>query len=133
MIDIENKVITAVSNAVTTEYSNITIKSIDDLTPQDLPCLVVTMADNRVRDDRIDSSDLENAVISTFEITAYTNTPNTAKSEAKAILSLADDAMKVMGFTRVTMSALPTQHATVARLFARYEGTVDKNDKIYRR
>jgi len=133
MIDVENQIITKVSDAVKVSYPNIFVTSVDVITEQDIPCIVIAQTDNRVRTDMTDSGDLENGVISTVEITAYSNTPDTARSEAKAILALADTAMKAMGYTRVTMLALPTTNVTVCRMFARYEATVDKNELTYRR
>ena len=133
MIDIEAQVITRVRSAVIGTYPTIKVKSVDDLTEQDLPCLVIAQTDNRIREDMISSSELENGTIQTFELTAYDNTPGTARSTAKAIFGLADAEMTAMGFTRVTMLTLPTQNVTVARIFGRYQATVDKNEIIYRR
>ena len=133
MIDIESQVFTKISDAVKAEFPKVYMKSVHVLTTSEFPCVIVEEADNYVRQNTISSGETENYANVMYEINIYSNRPNTAKSEAKAIAAIVDETMQNMGFIRQTTNPVNTRDVTQFRLFMRYIATVDKNEQIFRR
>lgn len=133
MIDIENKVINSVSNALTAKYPKIEVISDITLTPSKFPCVFIYEADNYIYTRTIDSGSNENHVQVMYEINAYTNDRTGKKNKCKEIFNVADEAMLNLGFERIAKTSIPTNNATQYRIVGRYVGVVSKDNIIYRR
>lgn len=135
MIDIEDIVFDRVAKTLAADFPNISVSSSYVESPSKFPHVSITQANNYVvRGYRTDK--IENAVTVMFEINVYSNRVGDKKSECKKIMSVADEAMESMGFTRTMLNPIPNiADATIYRLVARYSGDVDveKNgdDEIY--
>lgn len=88
-------------------------------------------ADNRVLAN-MRTLNIENAVISMFEMNIYSNKSSGKKDEAKAIAIKADELMTAINYTRTFREQIPNlKDATIYRIVCRYEATVDKDLWIY--
>lgn len=76
------------------------------------------------------SADEEEYAVLTYELNAYALT----KKECRTVADAIDTAMTRLNFTRVSMSFIPNlEDTTIYRINARYTGTADRNNVIYRR
>ena len=133
MINIENKVNTIVYNAVSPSYPNAKFESGLNLSPSVFPCICVEEIGNTTRKSSIDSGSNENHADVEYEINIFTNDMSGKKQAAKKILALIDTAMIAKGFARTTYIPNGLDHGTKYRLLVRYQATVDKQNRIYRR
>jgi hypothetical protein len=71
----------------------------------------------------------------TFDIEVYSNKASGKKSEAKAIMKIIDDVMRLDGFRRTDLNFVDltetTNNTVVARLLSRYTAEVDSTGRIY--
>lgn len=133
MIDIETQVMTLVHTAVTAQYPSARFESVLNLEPSGFPCVCVEEIDNTTRTSTIDSGSNENHANVAYEINIFTNDMSGKKQAAKKILALIDTAMIAKGFARTTYIPNGLDHGTKYRLLVRYQATVDKQNRIYRR
>lgn len=133
MIDIENEVNTVIFNAVQPSYPNAAFESELDLTPSVFPCICVEEIGNASRTDTADTKSNENHANVTYEINIFTNKTSGKRTQARAILSLIDNALLVRGFERDTINPIPLDSGTKYRLVARYSASVSANKRIYGR
>lgn len=133
MIDIEEQVFQAVSDAVLAVHPTTFVIGKETKTPAQFPCLSIVESDNYTIERTQDSTHNENHVGLMYTVTAYSNKAKGSKAECKSILAAADDAMLRMGFTRTRARPMSLDDATKYRLLARYEAVVSKDETIYRR
>lgn len=131
IIDIENDVFTAVSEAIREEYTDIAIYGETILAPSVFPCVCIEETDNYVPYKYVDSEFAENYVSVTYEVNIYSNKNYGKKSEAKAILNIVDSKMLELGFRRTLKNPVQLNDSTVYRLFSRYEAVVSDDKIIY--
>lgn len=134
MINIENEVFNFVSEKVRTEYPNIYMAGEYVQSPPSFPATLLVEMDNTVYDLTQTSSENENHVTVMYEVNTYSNKKTGKKSECKAIMTLIDDLMKQIGFTRTMLQPIPNMDdATIYRMTARYTAIVSKDKTIFRR
>ena len=133
MIDIENEVFTRVAAALRDDFSNIAVESMTTYSPSRFPCVCIEETDNYPYTITHDSGGSENHVIVVYEVNIYSNKSTGKKQECKSILSVVDDVMSGMGFTRNAKTPINMDEATKYRIFARYSAVVSKGKIIYRR
>lgn len=124
MIDIENDVFDIVSTALKAEYPNLTVSGEYEAIADKLPAATIAQEDSRIVED-MRTVHIENAIHVMFQVDVYSNKVATRKSEAKAIMAVADDAMSELGFTRTFLEPTPNYNdSRIFRLTARYEAIV---------
>ena len=68
-----------------------------------------------------------------YSVNVYTNTVGYKKTEAKDIMETVDEEFTKLGFARTMCNPVSNlQDATIYRIVARYQASVDKNFYIYR-
>lgn len=133
MIDIENEVFTQVATALCEQFPKITVESVTTYSPSKFPFVCIEEADNYSYQPSRDSGSNENHATVMYEVNAYSNKTNGKKAECKAIISVVDDIMIGLGFTRNTKKPISFDNATKYRIFARYSAVASKTHSLYRR
>ena len=128
MIDIESKVFDTVYNAVTAVFPNARVDTGYAETAASFPAVQV-IETNSVPVRRTNTDDnSENYTRLFYEVNIYSDRKDTAKTEARSIAKVVDDAMKSLKFYRTMMHQLPNQDRTIFRLYTRYEVVVREID-----
>ena len=131
MIDIENDVFNNAAQVLRAAHSGIYVVGEYVETPARFPAVTIVEADNRVVQ-RMRTLNIENAVLSMFEVNIYSNKASGKKSEAKAIANTVDEFFSSIGYTRTMRNQVPNLNdATIYRIVCRYEANVDKDLWIY--
>lgn len=132
MTDIENIIITRIDNALSDNgYSDILGSTYQDV-PSSFPWVFFQMSDAYENTRQHNSSRKNNFETVVFEGNIYSNKNNNSKDECKRILSIIDEEMSALGFSRATAVPLvPTSEMYKARLFVRYRAIIDSNKYIY--
>lgn len=133
MIDIENEVFTKIATELRSRFSGINVYGEDVRTPSSFPCVSIVEADNYTVKNTQDSGCNENHANLMYEVNVYSNKTSGKKSECKEILSLIDEMLLGMGFTRTMKNPVTMDDATIYRMVSRYSAIVSKNRMIYRR
>lgn len=134
MINIENDIFNQVSKKVRDKYTDIYMSGEYVKSPPSFPAASLVEMDNTTYSLTQTTCDNENHVTVMFEVNVYSNKVRGKKSECKAIISLIDDEMIRIGFTRTMLQPIPNMDdATIYRMTARYTAIVSKDKTIYRR
>lgn len=133
MIDVENEIFTKVATELRSRFSEISIYGEDVRTPSSFPCVSIVEADNYTVKATQDSGDNENHANLMYEVNVYSNKGNGKKTECKEILSVIDNILLGLGFTRTMKNPVSRDDATIFRMIARYTAIVSKNQTIYRK
>ena len=135
MIDIENATFTNVYNALNSGgYAGIKMYSTFENEPASFPCVYMTIMDSTVLSQ--DSSRTERLIDVTFDISVFSAKSVGKKSEAKAIMAVIDDAMRLDGFKRTYSQPLDVSdknNTSLCQLLNRYEAQVDDRGFIHSR
>lgn len=100
--------------------------------PARFPAVTIVESDNIIVQ-RMRTTNIENAVTVMYEVSVYTNTVGYKKAEAKEIMATIDEEFAKMGFARIMCNPVANlQDATIYRMVARYQASVDKNLWVYR-
>ena len=134
MINIENEVFDKVSTAVRREYPNVNIAGEYVKSPSSFPHVSLVEMDNSVLARTQTSTENENHATLMYEVNVYSNKNKGKKTECKEIISIVDETMSAIGFTRTMLQPIPNMDdATIYRMTARYTAIVSKDKFIYRR
>lgn len=133
MIDIENEVFTIIADKLRAIYPQIVVVGEDARLSSEFPCVSIVEADNYIYRQSQDSTNNENHAQLMYEINVYSNKTIGKKSECKEILSIIDEELSRLGFTRTMKNPISMDDATIFRLVARYSAVVSKEKIIYRR
>ncbi len=133
MINIENQIITKVSTELSKTYKSIEVSSEEDRVPASFPFVSIIETDNCTYSSTIDSGSNENHVQVTYTVNVYSNKTSGKKSQAKKIMSVVDEVLLKLGFTRSMLNPVSMNDATICRYVARYSAVVSKDELIYRR
>lgn len=134
MINIENEVYSAVSGKVRAEISDIYISGEYVKSPPKFPAVSLVEMNNNVYTNTQTSEGNENHASVMYEVNVYSNKTYGKKTECKTIMSIIDEEMTNLGFTRSMLQPIPNMDdATIYRITARYTAIVSKNNIIYRR
>lgn len=102
-----------------------------EVTPNNLPVLLVDCRGEITRDDAFDMEDGSTASDLVMELTAYTSGAEKLK-DARAIMALADEEMRTLYFKRTDGPKQITEieDSTICRYTARYERIVTENELL---
>lgn len=135
MIDIENATFTNVYEALNSNgYEGIKMYSSLANEPAKFPCVYMTMMDSYTTSQ--DSSRTERLIDITFDISVFSASTMGKKAEAKAIMAVIDDAMRLDGFKRTYSQPLDVSdknNTSLCQLLNRYEAQVDDRGFIHSR
>jgi hypothetical protein len=110
MIDIENIVFTAVSNAVKAEYPNAAIYGEYVEAPADFPCVCISEDDNYSYGSTQDNALEDNNVGVMYSVNIFTSNQVGKKTEAKKIAKIVDSVL--LGFKMSRTALLPVPSPT---------------------
>lgn len=131
MIDIEFDIFDAVADRLRAQYPGIFVTGDVSFSPARFPAVSVVETGNSVVAN-MRTSVIENAALVMYEVNVYSNKTGYSKIEAKEILSVVDEVLVGLGFTRVYSNPVQNmEDRNVFRIVARYEATVDKDLWIY--
>lgn len=143
MIDIENKVFKIIYDAVMAYDSTIYVTSESSNTPPSFPAVYVEQIDSYVPPQYWISSHEEMYAAVVVDVEVYSNKPSGKKAEAKSILTVIDDALRIAGLRRTTSnyidltdnrnSSVSNRNQSIIRLLGRYECLADAGGNIYSR
>lgn len=133
MIDIENEVFTKIASELRSQFTGINVYGEDVRSPSQFPCVSIVEADNYTVKSTQDSGSNENHANLMYEVNVYSNKTSGKKTECKEILSVIDDILLGLGFTRTMKNPVSMDDATIYRMVARYTAIVSTNQTIYRR
>lgn len=134
MIDVENEIFNKVSTSVRAKFPSANITGEYVKSPSSFPHISLEEADNSVFANTQTSTEYENHGVLLYEVNVYSNKISGKKTECKEIMSLIDDEMSSIGFTRTLLQPIPNMdNATIYRMTARYTAIISKNKMIYRR
>lgn len=128
MIDIENYVLTKLSEAILEKYPDAVVLGdyLEELAK--LPTVTITEIGNATLKRMQDDEPVEHYATVTYEINVYCNDRIGKKEKCKDILDICDSVMFGMKFTKGLTRRLPAiDHSrTVYRMYARYTAVVDE-------
>lgn len=134
MIDIETEVFDIIATHVRKKYPKVFITGEYVKSPPSFPCVSLVETDNQVYRNTRSTDFIENHAQLLYELNVYSNKVRTKKAECKEIISLIDERMELLGFTRTMMAPIPNEKdATIYRMVARYRAIVSKENVIFRR
>lgn len=133
MIDIENEVITLVTDCLFANNISASVESVLNLNPSSFPTVCIEEIENSSYGMSADSNSNENHAAVGFEINVFTNDVSGKKQNAKSILNVIDSMLIARGFSRISKTQLSLDEGTKYRLVARYRAYVSQNQTIYRR
>lgn len=143
MIDIEYKIFNIVYNAVAAYDSNIYVTTEASIAPKSLPAVYVEQIDSFTPPEFRYSSHEELYAAFTFNIEVYSNKPDGKRQEAKNILTVIDNALRIAGLRRTMSnyvdltdnrnSSVSNRNQSIIRLLGRYECLADSGGNIYSR
>lgn len=133
MIDIENEVITLVTDELFANGISASVESVLNLNPSSFPTVCIEEIENSSYGLTADNESNENHASVGYEINVFTNDVSGKKQKAKDILDVIDKMLISRGFTRFSKNALSLDNGTKYRLIARYRAYVSKTNTIYRR
>ena len=126
MIDIENYVFTQIRNACVAFNPHISVSGTYIDVPSSIPHVSVEETDSYTPSSTLSTSDREYSANVTYTVNIYTNTA-TAKSQAKEIVAVVNDAFTGMGFVRSMKQEMPNIDRTIYRIIMRFQGSVWKS------
>lgn len=133
MIDIENEVFTKIASELRSQFTGINVYGEDVRSPSQFPCVSIVEADNYTVKSTQDSGSNEKHANLMYEVNVYSNKTSGKKTECKEILSVIDDILLGLGFTRTMKNPVSMDDATIYRMVTRYTAIVSTNQTIYRR
>lgn len=131
MIDIESIVFSTVASALRETFPGIFVSGEYTDVPAKFPAVTIVEEDNSIVQ-RMRTTNIENAVTVMYEVGIYSNTVGYKKSEAKDILEVVDNEFAEMGFARILCNPVANlSDATIYRIVARYQASIDKDLWVY--
>lgn len=128
MIDIENYVVTKLSEAILTKYPEAEVLGdyLEELAK--FPTITITEIGNATLRRMQDEEPVEHYATVTYEINVYCNDRVGKKEKCKDILDICDSVMLSMKFSKGLTRRLPAiDHSrTVYRMYSRYTAVVDE-------
>lgn len=124
MIDIENKVLSVVREAVLAQFPNASVYGEYIDIPETFPCVTVTEDTNYTYVYTKDEQLMEHHAEVQYAVNVYSNLKTGAKLEARKIMNIADAAMQNMKFWRTMTRQVPNIDRSIYRMVARYRAVV---------
>lgn len=134
MLDFLNEIFTTVATAVRAAHSTVTVTGEYTRKPSKLPAVTLDETENVTVANLVDSSREERYSGLTYRLQVFSNKTSGKKAEARAIFATADEAMRNLGFRRITYTTTPEIYeSTIYSITATYEAVVDANGVTYKR
>ena len=134
MINAENEIFNIVSAKVREKFPYVNMTGEYVKSPSSFPHISLEEVDNSIFTTTQTSSEYENHAILMYEANVYSNKTKGKKTECKEIISVLDEKMQNLGFTRTMLQPIPNMDdATIYRITARYTAIISKDKMIYRR
>lgn len=130
MIDIENKVIDTVAQAFETAGMDVLVSSDYIEKPASFPYLFIRQVSSAAYLSTLDERIGENHITVRFSLEVFSNKKGAQKTEAKAVMKIADEAMQNMKFTRTSYNYLPNYDRAIGRIRADYYAIVGRPQTI---
>lgn len=124
MIDVENKVLNNVFNAVNASYPSCLCYGEYVANAESFPCVCGYETDSRTYRPSNDEQLHEHQAIVAYEFNVYSDLTYGKKEQAKAIADIVDRAMQNLKFTRTGRSQIPNIDRTIYRVVLRYEAII---------
>jgi len=141
MIDIENKIITTLKNAITTYDNTIKVYTEYVQVAESFPVVTIIEESNTTYRKSLDIAKKEHHANLLYSINVYTNDDNGRKQRAKNIANVIDAKMLELNFTKTQSRQIPNVEKTIFRYLLQYEAIVEEGKtsgttttyKIYRK
>ena len=134
MINVENEIFDRVSTSVRERFPNVNMTGEYVKSPSSFPHISLEEKDNSAFTSTRTSSENENHAVLMYEVNVYSNKTRGKKTECKELISIVDNEMQKLGFTRTMLQPIPNMDdATIYRMVARYAAIISKDKMIYRR
>jgi hypothetical protein len=134
MISVENEIFDRVSTRVRKKFPNVNMTGEYVKSPSSFPHISLEEKDNSAFTSTQTSAEHENHAVLMYEVNVYSNKTKGKKTECKELISIVDNEMQKLGFTRTMLQPIPNMDdATIYRLTARYTAIISKDKMIYRR
>lgn len=134
MLDFLNEIFTAVASAVRAAHSGVTVTGEYTRKPSKFPAVTLDETANVAVAELEDSSQEERYSALTYRLQVFSNKTSGKKAEARAIFATADQAMRNLGFRRITYTTTPEIYeSTIYSITATYEAVIDANGVTYKR
>lgn len=134
MIDYQNEIFTNVATDVRYRHEGAVVIGEYTRSPSKFPTVTLDEIENVTVDSLEDSTPEEKYSGLGYRLQVFSNKTGGKKAEARAIFATADQAMRRMGFRRITYSPTPEIYdSTIYSITATYEAIVDVNGVIYKR
>lgn len=133
MIDVESTVFARVAAAFTAAYPNGSRYGEPVDTPARFPCLTLVEDDNATYEKSLDTALTENHATIMYTVNVYSNKTSGAKQECKAIMTLVDEEMQQMGFTRLFCNQTKNADTKIYRMTARYRAVINQKFQTFRK
>lgn len=134
MLDFLNEIFTTVANAVRAAHSTVTVTGEYTRKPSKLPAVTLDETENVVVGELEDSSQEECFSGLTYRLQVFSNKTSGKKAEARAIFATADQAMRNLGFRRITYTTTPEIYeSTIYSITATYEAVISADGVTYKR
>lgn len=124
MIDIENKVLNTVFDAVRASFPDCSCYGEYVEESPNFPVVSMLESDSQTYTRSNDEQLYEHQAIVTYECNVYSDKTVGKKTEAKDIADIVDRAMQSMKFVRTMRSQIPNQDRTIYRVTLRYQAIV---------
>lgn len=134
MLDFLNEIFTTVATAVRAAHSTVTVTGEYTRKPSKLPAVTLDETENVTVANLMDSSREERYSGLTYRLQVFSNKTSGKKAEARAIFATADEAMRNLGFRRITYTTTPEIYeSTIYSITATYEAVIGANGVTYKR
>lgn len=133
MIDVEAAVFNRVAEKFDIAYPNGTRVSEPIGAPASFPCMSLVEADNATYTGSLDAEMTEHDSWLMYELNAYSNLASGAKQQCKDIITLVDNELLAMGFTRTFCHQTKNSDTKIYRMTARYRAVISEELRIYRK
>lgn len=126
MIDIENKILTLLTEAILAEYPEAVV--VGDYVEEfaRFPAITVNEIENSTLRRMQDDAPVEHYATVTYEVNVYCNDRVGKKAVCKDILKITDDVMVALKFRRYPARRVPNIDRTIYRMYTRYTAVVDE-------
>lgn len=131
MIDFQSEIYTAVKNRVKSQFPSVYVTGEVSRKAAKLPCLQIEEITNT--DTELDNGPSQYALLQ-YRVAALSSKTAGKKSEARAILMVADEALQELNFRRTSMATQSELYNSSAyRIEAIYSAAIDADGRLYLR
>ncbi len=120
MIDKENEIFKAVSEALHNKYDVYVVGAEITSTPPKFPAVSFVQTNNMVKTEHSTFDSLENVVQEDYKAEVYSNLETGKEAQTKEITAVISDVMCDLGYERTFCEIVPNTDSTINRRMSRY-------------